>query len=169
MHRALWLLALTAAAGSAPASAQDAELTVAAVALGAVLQSQREPSRIAVSSTLGWDNKPAARDLEEWLASDSRRQRLLPLARRFWEANATPRQVTVLEVPGFGRTELTSARPDTVGQYALSRVAFSPHGDSALVATGFSCPGLCGGWDLWLYVRADTTWRRVSNLMSVNH
>jgi len=58
----------------------------------------------------------------------------------------------------------TEQSPDTETVHYLSRVGFTPNGDSAIVAVDALCGPLCGRGVLVLYVRTQDGWRRVSTL-----
>jgi hypothetical protein len=119
-----------------------------------------------------------ASDFEAWL------ERLLPeryrgrvsteLFRQYWQANKTARKLGATAEVADHPVRLVplireSTLPPTGGVHSVSRIGFSPSGDSALVTVSFACRGLCGWSDLFLYIRTATGWERRRTLLSVVH
>jgi len=114
-------------------------------------------------------------DFQSWLERliPERFRRGIPveLLRRYWQVNKSPRELRVNHAIAGRPVRLVRQHvpADTQGVFSASRVAFSPSGDSAIVALTFSCPGLCGSSELWLYVRASSGWERRRLLHSLDH
>jgi hypothetical protein len=174
MQRVLLLLGLTGCAGNAQLFVPDAELTVAAIALSDELRTFPHPDIVSVARLMTWQERPTPAASDQWVASfapfgsSPSRQRLLPLARQFWAANASPRYVSAFDLPGLGRL-VTREKPGAGVHYTVSRVALSAGGDTAMVGLESECPGMCGDWMLWLYVRSEAGWHREENLQVHYH